>query len=1479
MLRTVHVLILLLCTVLIGTPSWAAQQSQYRFQHIDSLDGLHQNTIYSLLESRSGMLWIGTQDGLHLYNGTDFTLFLPDRNDANSISDGFITDMLQQDNALWIGTFSGGLNRLDLTTGKFTQFGQQQGLAKMRVRRLAMLKNLLWIASQKGLYVLDPQQDRMHQVAIDKLSSPMVNNILALDDERLLISTGEHGAYLYQNGEARQLPLPSKVARIDSMKIARDKSIWLACGAQLWRYPTLDEPPRLIYELNDSSKNIRDFVFDNAGGVWLGGANTGLVHLLTQQPFGKTEVIRYSPYVSDGLSDNDISRLLFDKQGNLWVGSNYAGLNRINIDRQYFRHLYNDIDPFKLRRYNNIRALARASDGDMYIGTNDAGVFRLDQQGEFHSLNYLLVQALPAAQDPLHTRIFAIKADSQQRLWWATSQGLVRLTLPDQLSFVPVPTEQRQIRSLVIDGEQAWLASGAQLYSLDIATEHITLIPLPEQAEQSSTQQPRTIINLRHTPMGLWVMTMNGVYLVPQQGEIRYFAGSELAHPIVRDVLEQPNGKVWFATHGGISVWADGKITNITAEEGLPNNTIYALQADKLGNIWFSSNGGISYLNVTNQQIVTFNESEGIQSLEFNGGVSWKDNDNSIWFGGINGINHFDPSKIPSQRQDDEIALASYRIGNHVKQFNRFNDSIDINLPYSTDLLSFKVTPIDFSYPGHHQYSFLLQGLDKNWHPFETMNEINYTALPAGNYQLLVRHRLDGSVNYNQQQLADITIRAPFYRTSWAYLLYALYILVMLAYIARHLTRKWQKERQVQQQINDSRERFKLALWGSGYRLWDWHLASNLLTITQLSQDDELSQELDHQQYLALIHPEDRPQVQQALTDYFDDKTPFYEAEYRVFSPEGQWEWAVERGKVSERDKQGNPVRMAGTYTNVSIRKQQEDELKLSYQVLASMNEAVVICDLDYRVISVNPAFIDMTGYSEQFIEGKYCLALTRGLYQVTDYRNIENELLRDRHWSGEMRLRRANGDTILIWLEINQVLDSKGEASHLVMVFTDISDRKKAEEDLRLLANYDPLTGLPNRTLFKDRLKHALEQAQRNNTKVALLFLDLDRFKNINDSKGHHVGDQLLKAVGKRLAGVIRAGDTVARIGGDEFTIILEGVAKSKAATVIAEKIIDVLDQPFELSHTTLDITTSIGISLAPDDATDAQELLKYADTAMYHAKSLGRNNFQFYTAHLNVSAVRHLQLETGLKQAISKNELYVLYQPKFCINSGKIMGLEALMRWHSEELGPVSPAEFIPLAEETGQINALGSWLLQHVCRQLADWLTAGHPVVPIAINLSAKQLQLAIIDEIELTLRDYQLPANLLEIELTESAVMQHPKQSISILNRLEQLGLSLAVDDFGTGYSSLAYLKRFPINTLKIDREFVRDISEDPDDAAITNAIIALAHSLELLVVAEGVETEEQLQFLASQGCDQVQGFLLSKPLTAADSLKRLLDKSS
>ncbi len=440
-----------------------------------------------------------------------------------------------------------------------------------------------------------------------------------------------------------------------------------------------------------------------------------------------------------------------------------------------------------------------------------------------------------------------------------------------------------------------------------------------------------------------------------------------------------------------------------------------------------------------------------------------------------------------------------------------------------------------------------------------------------------------------------------------------------------------------------------------------------------------------------------------------------------------------------------------------------------------------------------------------------------------------------------------------------------------------EISERKHAEGRLVYLANHDSLTNLPNRMLLIDRLNQVLTRLPWRKRLAAVLFLDLDHFKHINDTLGHPAGDLLLVAVSERLQSCLRDGDTIARLGGDEFAIILADIARAEDVSKVAQKIIDTMSKRFVLKDHEFFITTSIGISLYPNDGEDAETLLKNADTAMYRAKGQGRNNYQIYSAALNANAFERLAMETSLRQALERKDFLLQYQPQVDLNTRQIIGIEALLRWHHPELGLVSPAKFIPIVEENGLIVPIGEWVLRTACAQNKAWQDSGLPPIVVSVNMSARQFQQKnLVGMVSQVLRETGLDAKYLELELTESILIQKEEPFIAMLSELHSMGIALSIDDFGTGYSSLSYLNRFPINTLKIDQSFVNNITKNPNDAVIVTAIITLAHSLHLKAIADGVETTEQLEFLRSLHCDGMQGYLFSQPLPADEATKLLAE---
>ncbi len=564
---------------------------------------------------------------------------------------------------------------------------------------------------------------------------------------------------------------------------------------------------------------------------------------------------------------------------------------------------------------------------------------------------------------------------------------------------------------------------------------------------------------------------------------------------------------------------------------------------------------------------------------------------------------------------------------------------------------------------------------------------------------------------------------------------------------------------------------------------------------------------------------------------------------------------------------------------HLHARQQADEQLHMAALVFDNSRELIVITDADAHIVSVNRAFTKVTGYSADEVVGQHIRAIKSGRQDQPFYEELWKSVVESGYWQGELWNRRKSGEIYPALASISAVHDAQGKVTRYISVSTDITEYKQAEDRIRYLAYYDPLTELPNRTLLRDRAEQALNQAERAGTTAALLFLDLDHFKTINDSLGHLCGDALLQEVTQRIQAVLRHTDTVGRLGGDEFLIVLGG-SNATAAAHVAHSLISRISQPFAAEGHTLTVSASIGIALYPADGGNFDELHKNADIAMYKAKELGRNRYHFFTPELNSAAMERLTLENALRGALDGDQFTLHYQPQIDLASGQVIGVEALLRWTHPELGAISPARFIPIAEESGLIGRIGAWVLHEACRQNKAWQAQGLPMMVVAVNVSTRQFSLGDIRElVQQALADTGLEPDYLEVEITESLLAQDMENTLAVLRHIHTLGVQIAVDDFGTGYSSLAYLKRFPLHKLKLDQSFVRDLEQDADDRAIASGVVNLGHSLGLTVIAEGVESEAQFDILRRLGCDEVQGYLFSRPLPAADLAAWLRQRST
>jgi diguanylate cyclase (GGDEF)-like protein/PAS domain S-box-containing protein len=683
------------------------------------------------------------------------------------------------------------------------------------------------------------------------------------------------------------------------------------------------------------------------------------------------------------------------------------------------------------------------------------------------------------------------------------------------------------------------------------------------------------------------------------------------------------------------------------------------------------------------------------------------------------------------------------------------------------------------------------------------------------------------------------------------------------------------ERRQAERTLRASEERWKFALQGAGEGVWDWNYQTNKVVYSPFWKEmlgyaePDIGDNFD--EWEKRVHPADLPYALADVHNYLEGRTASYANEHRMLCKDGRWKWILSRGMVVSRDADGKPLRLIGTHKDISERKQMEDELKLAAMVYQALGEAIMVADTDNRIIAINPAFTRLTGYTSQEAVGQTTKLLSSGRQDAAFYQRMWYSLDTIGHWSGEIWNRRKNGEEYLEWLSINTIYDESDGVLQRVAMFSDITDKKRAEETIWLQANYDPLTSLPNRRLFQDRLQQEIRKSHRAGLPLALMFLDLDHFKEINDTLGHSMGDILLQEAARRLCSCVRESDTVARLGGDEFTIILAELQDADIVERIVQDILHKLSEPFHLGQEVAYISASIGITLYPNDASEIDDLLKNADQAMYAAKNQGRNRCSYFTPSMQQVAQSRIRLAGDLRGALADNQFLLCYQPIVELATGDIHKAEALIRWRHPKRGLISPADFIPIAEDTGMITEIGNWVFREAARQVMQWRVLHDAQFQISVNMSPVQFHsksnsaAAWLDH----LQKLGLPGQSITVEFTEGLLLDAGSAVTDRLLAFREAGIQMALDDFGTGYSSLSYLKKFDIDYLKIDQSFVRNLMHGANDMALCESFIAMAHKLGLKVIAEGIETVEQRALLVAAGCNYGQGYLFSKPLPAEE----------
>ena len=1491
---TISILLCLMVVFLFSSFSSHAFQQDLRFKQLNNLNGLSNSPSYGVIQDEQGFIWMATQDGLTRYDGENFIQYVKNTSNQNSLADNFVRKVfIDNNNTLWVGT-ENGLSRYNKNQNNFDNFySNKTSLNSLRDNFIWDIyqdhNNNILVSTEQGLHRYRPSQNDFIRIEM-KVSNQIkaIKTIYQDKNNHYWLGTFDDGIYITDEKFNNVFNLKENnpwLLNIQSNRLFNIKHIdglyWLGTDTGLY---VLSNNCQLLVHLtdhHDSSyyiKNLPDSLtylkhktlssnairsIETIGNeIWLATEN-GL-NILNKK-LQKTKILKHKKAVRNSLSSNKLLDIFVDINKNVWISS-LKNLNFFNRNQILFHHHFSSDDGD-----NQIESMAKTTDNKIWIVSNLFGLQSVDLNRKISSVS--LEAPLPYFElTSFKNELWFIASDENLYQYNSQTKRLIKHEHWSKKSNLKISS------NLVADEKSIWFIDKKNnLVKYSKKTENFIRYQLDDDVEIITFTLNKNTIYATSSINTLITFNINKEFF--KTVNIKPINKFNLS---TANQIQYSNNKIWLgSTSQGLAIidLATNNTSIFNESNKLNNNFINAFLI-KNDTAWISTNKGITYLSLIDKNVISYNEDFLLNDNVFLEKSGVELSHDRLYFGGINGVNEFNPLTLLTITNDIKkpiitnllVANKAVKINkkenNNVTLSRNIESSNIINLTYEQSPFSIEfISPNNFL-PEHIRYRYKLTGLDKDWIDSGLNNRrATYTNLNAGKYVFEVETFDSYDPNNKKSTQLIIRIRPPIWLSNAAIFSYCMVIFFIIAYFIQQFRHK----NQYNIQIKASEERLKLSLWGSGDEMWDWNITagkiyrSNIWDAIEFPQDGERN--LSGQQ--SNIHINDLARVKSKLKEHFDKNTEYFEATYRIHDKNEQWIWVLDRGKIVEFTNDGKASRMTGTLKNISKIKKAEEKLKLFAKCIEGISDAIVIYDRQFNIVDVNQAYLKLIHKNKSELIGSY---MNFSEYSARFNQDIKKQLLTKNNWQGEIQQKNDNGSQFTTEINIDIIHDEHDKVSHFVGVFSDITLRKKNEAELRKLANTDTLTELPNRSFFQSNQIRLVE----NKTPHALLVFDLDNFKKINDSMGHELGDILLCELAKRILEIKRLKDSVYRLGGDEFSMIIEHTSDIHTITSIAKDILRTIAIPLKPRNQEIVLYSSIGIALYPDDGLDSEELLKNADTAMYHAKGVGGNKYQFFNESMNKQAVKRLQIENLIRYGLKDDYFSVFYQPKIEIKTGKVNGMEALVRFQTPNNGIVSPGVFIPVSEETGQIIEIGEVVLRKACYVTKKWVESGLFDGRVAVNLSAVQFsQPNLVNLIAQILLESALPAKHLELEITEGTVMDSPKEAIATMLQIRAMGIHLSLDDFGTGYSSLAYLKRFPLNTLKIDKAFVDDIEESEQGRNMVATIVTIAHNLGLDVVAEGVETDNQLNFLASLNCEQLQGFLYSKPLAHKDFTNYLL----
>jgi diguanylate cyclase (GGDEF)-like protein/PAS domain S-box-containing protein len=1458
--------LLLLAVSLLTSVSSDASIADIQFKNLTTADGLSSDSITDIAEDGDGYIWIATFDGLNRYDGYTFKQYKHEPDIPNSLPDQFVRQLfVDSTGALWVVTHN-GLGRYNPDRDNFDLFNKDNiNFATNKIGALTQMKDGSILAvGEKGLYTLAPNEERFKPIHTQLTTFPSEVTFVFNEDNRIWLGTVDQGVYQFDKTSNTLSPILNKNSQSLAIKHLLDLKIhenqyWLATESGIL---VLDEKNTIRNHYHSNSDIpivgnwVRTLEFAENNELWI-GTELGISILDTVN--NSVISIDKEGSFQTSLPQPFISKVFKDSNNTLWLGTFSNGISHYNKANSTIKHFKPNTNYKFGLSGKMVWAMDQDSKGLLWVATQNNGINRYSfETGKYQ--RFLENQ---------HYNIWDLDIGDDDSIWLATSGGVHQYVYEkNKLTLKATFFPRQEFDVVVVHDDIAWLSSNSEgLRGLNIkngeSIEHSTSNELIKSISPLYVDSNREL--WLSTNLGLSKFNLNS----RQFNQLIINLGETAAE--FNAVAETKNA-FWVSTYEQGLLKLSKPNLNIeqhfTETNGLSSNRLINVIANKEF-VWAINTKSIQQLDASSNKLIKDISESLLSYNNLNEGAGTITSDSMVLVGGNKGFHGVDINPIQQSNNDDISApqLTELKVFNKTVNLNSPNSPLELPINRTDKLtLGNEDSPFTITFasinaiePNAISYRYKLVGSDENW--LETngdLRQATYTNLGFGNYEFQVQARIyDGS--WSPSRSLPITIEPPFWLNNKAIALYVFFILLLTLYWLK----QYRAKRLARKLLQDSEERLKLTLWSSGDELWDWDITSkevhrsNTWGTMDFPQDDIRA----FSSYERNIHPEDIDSLTKALNEHLSGVSDNFSVSYRIKNFKDAWIWVLDRGRVVSWDDDANPIRMTGTLKNIDSQKVSEEQLQLFRKSIETISDGVFITDRQFRFVEVNESYCKQTGNTRE-----QALASYLRFYQYPEAftEEVKKTLVQKGNWFGEIESTRVNGEKYEISLNIDAIKREDGAITNFVGVLSDITDRKTTEKELLKLANTDPLTDLPNRSFFQ--ASH--DNLVRKNTNHALLCLDIDNFKKINDSLGHQTGDLLIKQIAARLQKLTGNNATCYRLGGDEFSILIDKTTDIHRITHFAQFILDEVARPFIANKQEFVLGASVGLAFFPGDGTTPQEILKNADTAMYFAKNSGGHRYQFFSGEMNQHAVRQLQIENLIRHGLKEDLFTVYYQPKVDVITGKLVSMEALVRFEHPEKGIVSPNQFIPLAEQTGQIIQIGESVLRKACQDTQRWVKAGLFTGRVAVNISARQFELPDLDDrISKILKQTGLSPLHLECEITEGTLMQQPEESLMLMERLRERGIHLALDDFGTGYSSLAYLKQFPLNTLKIDKAFIDGIAESNVDRHMTSAIITIAHNLGLKVVAEGVEQEEQLSILRNYECEMIQGYLFSKPLKA------------